>query len=73
MFAAQDRQSFQIKQDVFPYSILATVVVRAARKMTTGPSHAGCMDTNRASQPCDGPHVEGGGLAIGQELSAAVC
>ena len=27
--------------------------------MTTGPSHAGCMDTNRASQRCEDAHAKG--------------
>ena len=37
-----------------------------------GALHAGCMDTNRASQRCEDAHAEGAAWRLDKKLSAAV-
>ena len=59
MLDAQDRQTAQLDQDVFPVDFVDRGCV-AHREVTTGPSHAGCMDTNRASRRCEGTHNDRG-------------
>ena len=72
MLAAQDRQSSPVDQDAFLLD--SGNRGRAAhREVATGPSHAGCMDTNRASRRCEDTPTEGYGLAIGQEPSVHLC